>query len=122
MTKQGRSLWNAREASAQGVKRRIAGKFEAKPHDALQGCDLEIHNSIYSVSIFIFPISVFLCFCKQGRSLWNAREASAQGVKRRIAEKFEAKMSESQALDIELTTKPVGLPSVSLALSHTVPQ
>lgn len=39
---------------------------------------------------------------KQGRSLWNAREASAQGVKRRIAEKFEAKMSESQAKQIAM--------------------
>ena len=39
---------------------------------------------------------------KQGRSLWNAREASAQGVKRRIAGKFEAKMSESQAKQITM--------------------
>ncbi|KGO77497.1 hypothetical protein PITC_038050 [Penicillium italicum] len=39
---------------------------------------------------------------KEGRSLGNAREESAQGVKRRVAEKFEAKMSESQAKQIAI--------------------
>lgn len=37
---------------------------------------------------------------REGRSLWNAREESAQGVKRRVAEEFEAKMSESQTRQI----------------------
>lgn len=39
---------------------------------------------------------------KEGRSLWNVREESAQGVKRRFAEKFEAKRSESQAKQIAM--------------------